>query len=94
MVDRAWMAYRSRDGSVAITVSVLEKCLDRVALLITESGDKGAVYLPVYDRLEAELEALKGSPASRPSLAVHAAREAKMTDVRCGRCAAGGFSSV
>lgn len=59
MVDRAWMAYRSRDGSVAITVSVLEKCLDRVALLITESGDKGGVYLPIYDRLEAELEALK-----------------------------------
>jgi hypothetical protein len=74
------------------TVAVLDP--DRVALSITESGDKGAVYLPVYDRLEAELEALKGSPASRPSLAVHAAREAKMTDVRCGRCAAGGFSSV
>ena len=58
-MDRAWMAYRSRDGSVAITVAVLEKCLDRVALLITESRDKGAVYLPIYDRLEAELEALK-----------------------------------
>jgi hypothetical protein len=59
MADRAWMACRSRDRSVAITVAVLEKCLDRVALLIAESGDKGVVYLPVYDRLEAELEALK-----------------------------------
>ena len=59
MTDRAWMADRTRGGSLAITVAVLEKCLDRVALLITESGDKGAVYLPIYDRLEAELEALK-----------------------------------
>jgi hypothetical protein len=61
MTDRAWMAGRTRGGSVAITVAVLEKCLDRVALLIAESGDKGAVYLPIYDRLEAELEALKAS---------------------------------
>jgi hypothetical protein len=28
-------------------------------LLIAESGDKGVVYLPIYERLEAELEALK-----------------------------------
>ncbi len=59
MSYRAWMAGRKRRGSVAITVEVLEQCLDRVALLITESGDKGAVYLPIYDRLEAELEALE-----------------------------------
>jgi hypothetical protein len=59
MTDRAWMACRWCDGSVAITAAVLEKCLDRVALLIAESGDKGVVYLPIYDRLEAELEALK-----------------------------------
>ena len=59
MTDRARMAGRTRGGSVAITAAVLEKCLDRVALLIAESGDKGAVYLPIYDRLEAELEALK-----------------------------------
>ncbi len=59
MTDHAWMAGRSRNGSVAITADVLEKCLDRVALLIAEGGDNGAVYLPIYDRLEAELEALK-----------------------------------
>ena len=44
---------------VCITVDVLEKCLDRVALAIDQAGDKGAVYLPIYDRLEAELKALK-----------------------------------
>ena len=59
MSDRAWMAGCTRRRSIAITVEVLEQCLDRVALLITESGDNGAVYLPVYDRLEAELQALK-----------------------------------
>jgi len=59
MTARALMACRSRDGSVAITVAVLEECLDRAALLIAESGNKGVVYLPIYDRLEVELETLK-----------------------------------
>ena len=59
MTDRVWMAGRRRGRSVAITVAVLEKCLDRMVLLIAESGDKGAVYLPIYERLEAELETLK-----------------------------------
>jgi len=69
MTDRAWMAGRTRGGAVAIDVAVLEKCLDRMALLITESGDKGAIYVPIYDRLEAELEALK-------------AREGRMARIR------------
>jgi hypothetical protein len=59
MSDRVWMTGCTRRRSVAITAKVLEQCLDRVALLITESGDNGGVYLPVYDRLEAELEAIK-----------------------------------
>lgn len=59
MTDRSWTAGRTRGGPMTITVAVLEKCLDRVALLIAESGDKGAIYLPIYERLEAELEALK-----------------------------------
>ena len=54
-----WAAGRSRAAPVPITVDVLEKCLDRVALAIDQAGDKGAVYLPIYDRLEAELKALK-----------------------------------
>ena len=54
-----WAAGRSSAAPVPITVDVLEKCLDRVALAIDQAGDKGAVYLPIYDRLEAELKALK-----------------------------------
>jgi hypothetical protein len=42
-----------------MTADVLEKWLDRVALAIDRAGVKGAVYLPIYDRLEAELKALK-----------------------------------
>ena len=59
MTHRRWPAGRSRPTPVSITANVLEKCLDRVALAIDQAGDKGAVYLPIYDRLEAELKALK-----------------------------------
>ncbi len=45
-----WAAGRSRAAPVPITVDVLA---------IDQAGDKGAVYLPIYDRLEAELKALK-----------------------------------
>jgi hypothetical protein len=59
MTYRHWAAGRSPPAPVSITVDILEKCLDRVALAIDQAGDKGAVYLPIYDRLEAELKALK-----------------------------------
>ena len=59
MTHRHWAAGRSRPAPVPITVDVLEMCLDRVALAIDQAGDKGAVYLPIYDRLEAELKTLK-----------------------------------
>jgi hypothetical protein len=37
----------------------LEKCLDRVALAIDRAGKRGAVYLPIYERIEAELDTLR-----------------------------------
>jgi hypothetical protein len=69
MTDHGWMVDRARRTSVAVTVEVLERCLDRVARLVAESGDKGLVYLPIYDRLETELQVLK-------------AREDRMTRIR------------
>ena len=54
-----WAAGRSPPTAVSVTADVLETCLDRVALAIDRAGDKGAVYLPIYDRLETELKALK-----------------------------------
>jgi hypothetical protein len=59
MTDRHWAAGRLPPTAVVITVEVLEKCLDRLARIIDQAGDRGVVYLPIYDRLEAELMALK-----------------------------------
>jgi hypothetical protein len=41
-----------------VSVEALERCLDRVALAIDRAGKRGAVYLPIYERIEAELDAL------------------------------------
>jgi hypothetical protein len=45
--------------SVEVSIEVLEKCLDRLALVIDRAGKRGAVYLPIYERIEAELAALR-----------------------------------
>jgi hypothetical protein len=44
---------------VEVSIEVLEKCLDRLALVIDRAGKRGAVYLPIYERIEAELDALR-----------------------------------
>ena len=49
----------SKKPSVEVSVEVLEKCLDRVALAIDRAGKRGAVYLPIYERIEAELDTLR-----------------------------------
>lgn len=59
MTRLRWATGCSHPAPVSITVDVLEKCLDRVALAIDQAGDRGAVYLPIYDRLEVELKLLK-----------------------------------
>jgi len=42
-----------------VSVELLEKHLDRLALAIDRAGRRGAVYLPIYERIEAELDALR-----------------------------------
>jgi hypothetical protein len=44
---------------VEVSVEVLEKHLDRLALAIDRAGKRGAVYLPIYERIEVELDALR-----------------------------------
>jgi len=44
---------------VEVSVEVLEKHLDRLALAIDRAGKRGAIYLPIYERIEAELDALR-----------------------------------
>lgn len=51
----------SKKPNVEVSVEVLENCLDRVALAIDRAGKRGAVYLPIYERIEAELDTLRAN---------------------------------
>jgi hypothetical protein len=42
-----------------VSIEVLEKYLDRLALAIDRAGKRGAMYLPIYERIEAELDSLR-----------------------------------
>jgi len=44
---------------VEVSVEVLERHLDRLALAIDRAGKRGVVYLPIFERIEAELDALR-----------------------------------
>ena len=37
----------------------MEKHLNRLAIAIDRAGKRGVVYLPIYERIEAELEILR-----------------------------------
>lgn len=53
----------SKKICVEVSVEALEKHLDRLALAIDRAGKRGAVYLPIYERIEAELEELRAKEA-------------------------------
>ena len=58
--------YRAPHSSklrIEVNVEVLEKHLDRLALAIDRAGKRGAMYLPIYERLEAKLEELRAKEA-------------------------------
>ena len=40
-----------------ITVETLERCLDRLAIVMHRASQGGEVYLPIFERLEREIEA-------------------------------------
>ena len=52
-------APHSKKPRVEVSTEVLENCLDRLALVIDRAGKRGAVYLPIYERIETELDALR-----------------------------------
>ncbi|MCK1279458.1 MULTISPECIES: hypothetical protein [unclassified Bradyrhizobium] len=62
----------SADGE--ITVDTLERCLDCLAILMDQSPQGGEVYLPIFDRLEAELAAAKPREAMLERARARAAR--------------------
>lgn len=51
----------ANENKPKITAELLERCLDRVAFEIDRNGERGAVYLPIYERLEAELALLQAN---------------------------------
>src|SRR4051812_14226927 len=52
----------SADGE--ITIEVLERCLDQLAIVMGRAPQGGEVYLPIWERLEAEIEARKVSESA------------------------------
>ncbi|MEY9880458.1 hypothetical protein [Bradyrhizobium sp. USDA 329] len=57
-----------------ITIEVLERCLDCLAILMNQSPKGGEVYLPLFERLESELAALKAKEDMMERARVRAAR--------------------
>ncbi|MGX0962732.1 hypothetical protein AB7M63_003181 [Bradyrhizobium japonicum] len=62
-----------KDGD-PITVATLEWCLDRLAYAMHRAPQGGEVYLPIYERLESELAALKAKEDMMERARVRAAR--------------------
>lgn len=44
-----------------ITIERLECALDRLAEIMVTMGDDGRHYLPIYDRIESELESMRAN---------------------------------
>lgn len=59
---------RCRIGKISadepITINLLERCLDRLAVAMARAPQGGEVYLPIWERLEAEIEARKASEST------------------------------
>ncbi|QND70745.1 hypothetical protein [Tardiphaga robiniae] len=47
-----------------ITIETLERCLDRLAVIMHRASQGGEVYLPIFERLEREIEAKKASEST------------------------------
>ncbi|WAJ29301.1 hypothetical protein [Antarcticirhabdus aurantiaca] len=73
------MKASSATHSPHITTDRIERALNRLAQIITEAGSDGAAYLPIYDRLEAELATAKKTD---DRLAAIYARSAALSDTR------------
>ncbi len=57
-----------------LTVQRVERALDKLAETIVFLGDDGQKLLPLYDRLEKELAALKSSDSRMDEIRARAAR--------------------
>ena len=57
-----------------VTAARIERCLDRVALAIAAAGTDGTAYLPLFERLERELTALRCRESSLEAALARAAQ--------------------
>lgn len=46
-------------SATPITMERVERCLDRLAQIMVAAGPEGRTYLPIYERLESELEGMR-----------------------------------
>lgn len=69
-VKNSNMKYANDNNRIAIsadaeiTVDLLECCLDRLAIAMHREPQGGEIYLPLFERLEREIEALKASQST------------------------------
>ena len=61
-----------------ITIETLEWALDRMAVIMAEAPDGGVTYLPIWQRLERERDALL---TQNDAMAAVKARQAKLAPV-------------
>jgi hypothetical protein len=62
-----------------VTVERIERAMDEVALAIDMAGDKGTVYLPIYERLERELQECRAKRTTMTSVAARLERMSAST---------------
>lgn len=51
-----------------VTIERIERAMDEVALAIDMAGDRGVVYLPIYERLERELQECRAKQTTLSSV--------------------------
>ncbi len=57
-----------------ITPERIEAALDHLAEIMVAFGDAGAIYIPLYERLERELVAARATEAKMAAIHEHAKR--------------------
>lgn len=62
-----------------VTVERIERAMDELALAIDMAGDKGTVYLPIYERLERELQLARQKKTSLASVKMRLQRLASVS---------------
>ncbi|MGV3573728.1 MAG: hypothetical protein ACO1O4_01180 [Devosia sp.] len=51
-----------------VTIERIERAMDEVALAIDMAGDRGTIYLPIYERLERELQECRAKQTTLSSV--------------------------